>query len=138
MLLRIFAPMKSKEEILNSYYTPGADGMPEIKADDLLKAMEQYSEQAFNAARLQTGNSVSFQSYAEYQTSLEFTPPEPDEADNIRFIADSIMEQFIPYDKSTREFWFDFKSGGKSYQVTYHKGTQGYWEFSKYNCIDQF
>ena len=136
MLICTFALMKSKEEILNNYYTPGADGMPEIKADDLLKAMEQYSEQAFNAARLQTGNSVSFQSYAEYQTSLEFTPPEPDEADNIRLIADSIMEQFIPYDKRTQEFSFEFKSSGKSYQVTYQKSAQGYWEFSKYGQAD--
>ena len=128
--------MKSKEEILNSYYTPGADGMPEIKADDLLKAMEQYSEQAFNAARLQTGSSVSFTSYAEYKASLEFTPPEPAEADNIQFIADSIMEQFIPYDKNAQEFFFDFKSSGKSYRVTYQKSEKGYWEFIKYEHIN--
>jgi hypothetical protein len=136
LLICTFVPMKSKEEILKSCYTPGADGMPEIKADDLLKAMEQYSEQAFNAARLQTGSSVSFTSYAEYKASLEFAPPEPGEADNIQFIADSIMEQFVPYDKNVQEFSFDFKSSGNSYRVAYQKSSQGYWEFVKYDYTD--
>ena len=128
--------MKSKEEILNSYYAIGADGMPEIDADSLLKAMEEYclqaEESAFNAARELSGTVPAFATFAAYKTSLEAkTQQEDDPADNIRLVADSILPQFLPDDASAQNLSFNFKTSGISYTAHYIKSAQGYWEFEK-------
>lgn len=132
----IFAAMKSKEEILNDYYTIGADGMPEIAADGLLKAMEEYrlqaEENAFVAARKLNGNVPAFATFADYKTSLDVkTEPVPEPSDDIRLIADSILPQFLPDDATAKSLTFSFKTSGIQYTAHYTKSAQGYWEFEK-------
>ncbi|OOQ61090.1 hypothetical protein [Mucilaginibacter pedocola] len=136
--------MKSKEDILAKYYTQGPDGMPEIAADGLLKAMEEYREQAeeaaFNAAKAYEDDVIGgkdlFATYAEYKASLQAAippPPEPSEAENIQLMADSILEMFIPHDKSITTLSFDIRSNGKGYTVNYTKGENENWAFTGYN-----
>ncbi|MEO7215634.1 hypothetical protein [Mucilaginibacter sp.] len=135
--------MKSKEEILNNYYTQGADGMPEISADGLLKAMEEYRRQAeeaaFNAAKEYEGGVIGgkelFETFEDYRASLVIpvaTPTEPDELAQIQFMADSILELFIPQDKTVEQISFDIRTNGKEYTVSYNKTPQGYWVFGTY------
>jgi hypothetical protein len=138
--------MKSKEEILNNYYSQGADGMPEITADGLLKAMEEYrlqaEEAAFNAAREYNngviGGGYSFQTFADYKASLAMpiaAPAEPDESAQIQFMANSILELFIPQDKNQQTLYFDIKTGGIPYTVTYQKSPEGFWAFKNYRAF---
>ncbi|RWY56958.1 amidohydrolase family protein [Mucilaginibacter gilvus] len=135
--------MKSKEEILNNYYAQGADGMPEISADGLLKAMEEYRRQAeeaaFNAAKEFEGGVIGgkelFETYEDYKANLVVpvaAPAEPDELAQIQFMADSILELFIPQDKIVEQLSFDIRTNGKEYVVSYNKTPQGYWVFSDY------
>ncbi|MBD1366433.1 hypothetical protein IDJ77_21650 [Mucilaginibacter sp. ZT4R22] len=139
--------MKSKEEILNNYYSQGADGMPEIAADGLLKAMEEYRLQAekaaFNAAREYKdgaiGGRYSFQTFEDYKASLIVpvaAPAEPDESAQIQFMADSILELFIPQDKSIQTLSFNIKTGGIPYTVNYEKSPEGFWVFKDYFNAD--
>jgi hypothetical protein len=135
--------MKSKEEILNNYYSQGADGMPEIAADGLLKAMEEYrlqaEEAAFNAGR-KLNNDVAYIDYAfpsfeVYKESLIIPvapPAEPDELAQIQFMADSILELFIPHDKNIETLSFNIKTGGIPYTVNYQKSPEGFWAFKSY------
>jgi hypothetical protein len=128
--------MKSKEQVLNGYYTIGADGMPEIAADGLLKAMEEYrlqaEENAFAAARKLNGNVPAFTTFADYKASLEVkTEPVSEPADDIRLIADSILPQFLPDDATAKSLTFSFKTGGIQYTAHYTKNTHGYWDFEK-------
>ena len=138
MLICIFAQMKSKEEILNSYYSQGADGMPEISADGLLKAMDEYrdqaEEQAFNAARELQGADYTFPTFSLYKASLEKAVIEPKDnlAADIRLIADSILPQFLPNDTDTQKLSFHLKTNGVTYTAHYSKNAQGYWEFQNY------
>lgn len=131
--------MKTKEEILDSYYTLGADGMPEISADKLLQAMEDYRRQAeeaaFTAARLLRANEQAgdfeFADFESYKASLATPKPaEPDEAATIQFMADSILEIFLPNDPATKTVTFNIKAAGKTYEVTYLKSEEGYWAFN--------
>jgi hypothetical protein len=139
--------MKSKEEILNNYYAQGADGMPEISADGLLKAMEEYRLQAeqaaFNAAREYEagviGGRHSFETFDDYKASLHILierPAEPGEAEQIQFMADSILELFIPQDKSVKTISFKIRSNGKAYTVSYVKNEENYWGFLDYTDAD--
>ncbi|MBD1386433.1 hypothetical protein IDJ75_14200 [Mucilaginibacter rigui] len=126
--------MKSKEEILNSYYSQGADGMPEIAADGLLKAMEEYrlqaEEAAFNAARQLNGKEHTFAAFADYKTSLEAKIQQQPKEDIIRLVADSIIEQFLPDDPAEQTFEFSFKTEGIGYTVQYKRNNQGQWEYA--------
>ncbi|MEB0249584.1 hypothetical protein QN344_05520, partial [Mucilaginibacter sp. 5B2] len=92
--------MKSKEEILNSYYSHAADGTPEIAAYGLLQAMEEYRQQveeaAFNAARELNGDKPIFSIFADYQASLQAKTEQLPKEDTVRLVADSIIEQFLP------------------------------------------
>jgi hypothetical protein len=127
--------MKSKEEILNSYYTHGADGMPEIAADGLLQAMEEYrlqaEEAAFDAARQLTGNATAFATFADYKAILEAKiEHQPKKEDTVRLVADSIIEQFLPDDPNEQTFEFSFKTGGSGYTVLYKRNSRGQWEYT--------
>jgi predicted glycosyl hydrolase (DUF1957 family) len=135
--------MKSKEEILNNYYSQGADGMPEITADGLLKAMEEYRQQAeegaFKAAREYEGGVIggrhSFETFEDYKASLVVpvaAPAEPDESAQIQFMADSILELFIPQDENQQTLSFNIKTGGIPYIVNYEKSPEGFWAFKNY------
>lgn len=136
--------MKSKEEILAKYYTQGADGMPEIAAEGLLKAMEEYrlqaEEAAFNAAKEYEsgipGGKELFETFEDYKASLIAPAPapqaEPSEADTIQFMADSILDMFIPNDKTVEQISFDIRTNGKAYEVSYKKTAEGYWIFENY------
>lgn len=129
--------MKSKEEILNSYYWQGTDGMPEISADGLLKAMDEYrnqaEEQAFNAARELNSTDYIYPTFAVYKASLEKIVEPKDNLDNdIRLIADSIMPQFLPNDPNAQKLSFNLKTNGITYTAYYSKNAQGYWEFKNY------
>jgi hypothetical protein len=127
--------MKSKEEILNSYYSQGADGMPEIAADGLLNAMEEYRRQAeeaaFNAARQLNGNSPTFATFAEYKARLEAKIQQQPKEDTVRLVADSIIEQFLPDDPAEQAFEFRFKTEGVYYIAHYSRNTVGDWEYQK-------
>ncbi|TWR29011.1 hypothetical protein FPZ43_12170 [Mucilaginibacter pallidiroseus] len=126
--------MKTKEEILDSFYSTGADGNPEMSANDLLNAMEAYARQAFEAAKQTQHGQQTFTSYADYVATLQ---PEPHnaEAETVRLVSETIIEQFIPHDPAVQQFSFDFKTSGKSYRVHYQKSAQGYWEFNGYDCL---
>jgi hypothetical protein len=126
----IFAPMKSKEQILDSYYTPGKDGLPEMSAADLLKAMDEYAEQSFAAARELSQSEFTYPSFADYQSSLQITPADI-QSDNIRLIADSVVTQFLPTDPQATTFSFEFRSEGNNHTAHYIKNSLGYWEFEK-------
>lgn len=126
--------MKSKEEILNSHYSQGADGMPEIAADGLLQAMEEYrwqaEEAAFNAAREFNGNLPTFATFADYQASLQTKIEQQPKEDTVRLVADSIIEQFLPDDPSEQTFEFSFKAEGTNHTVLYKRNTTGQWEYA--------
>ncbi|GGH02284.1 hypothetical protein [Mucilaginibacter phyllosphaerae] len=129
--------MKSKEEILNSYYAHGADGMPEINADSLLKAMEEYRRQAeeaaFNAARLQNNNQPAFVTFADYQASLQAQIKQFPKKDTVQLVADSIVEQFLPDDPTQHTFEFSFKIDGTNHTARYKRNPQGQWEYAGKN-----
>jgi hypothetical protein len=131
----LFLPlMKSKEEILNGYYSQGADGMPEIAADGLLNAMEEYrlqaEEAAFNAARALNGTQPTFATFADYKASLEAEVMLQPKEDTVRLVADSIIEQFLPYDPSEHTFEFTFKTEGVEYTVLYKRNPDGQWAYA--------
>lgn len=127
--------MKSKEEILNSYYSQGADGMPEIAADGLLKAMEEYrlqaEEAAFNAARQLNGNIPTFATFADYKASLEAEIKQQPKEDTVKLVADSIIEQFLPDDPAEQAFEFRLKTEGVYYIAHYSRNAAGDWEYQK-------
>ncbi|WP_147321926.1 hypothetical protein [Mucilaginibacter conchicola] len=128
--------MKSKEDILDKYYSAGADGLPEISADGLLKAMEEYrieaEEAAFAAARQTDNGAPLYPTFADYKTSTEVKPVEPTENDRVKFVADSIVEQFLPSDPTAQHFSFQFRTGGKEYTARYIRNAQGYWEYESF------
>jgi hypothetical protein len=134
-VIRTFAGMKSKEEILNSYYSQGADGMPEIAADGLLKAMEEYRRQAeeaaFKAARELNGHQPTFATFADYKASLEAKIEQQPTEDTVRLVADSIIEQFLPDDPNEQTFEFSFKTEGVNYIAYYSRNATGNWEYQK-------
>ncbi|MFD0764254.1 hypothetical protein ACFQZI_05285 [Mucilaginibacter lutimaris] len=125
--------MKSKEEILNSYYSHAADGTPEIAADDLLKAMEEYREQAeeaaFNAARELNGDKPAFPSFKDYKAALEAKTEQQPKEDTVRLVADSIIEQFLPDDPAEETFEFSFKAEGEYHTVVYKRNPARQWEY---------
>jgi hypothetical protein len=126
--------MKSKEEILNSYYSQGADGMPEIAADGLLNAMEEYrlqaEEAAFNAAREFNGNAPAFATFAVYKAILKAKTEQQPKEDTVRLVADSIIEQFLPDDPEEQTFEFSFKAEGTNHTVIYKRNPIGQWEYA--------
>ncbi|MFD0792187.1 hypothetical protein ACFQZX_01085 [Mucilaginibacter litoreus] len=128
--------MKTKEQILNDYYSHGADGQPEITADGLLKAMEEYrlqtEEAAFNAGREMHDTAFKYQSFTDYRAGLNTKPNEPTEAERIKLVAESIVEQFLPDDPTTQHFAFEFKTDGKQYTAHYIRNAQGYWEYESF------
>ena len=136
--------MKTKEEILRGHYSEGADGMPEISADGLLKAMEEYREHseeaAFHAGRRRldgiSGGRYEFENFQDYKTSLIAPVPmarETSEAEALQFVADSILEQFLPNDAGQKTLSFTIKTNGLEYSVNYEKNNRGYWHFSGYS-----
>ncbi len=126
--------MKSKEEILNSYYSLGADGMPEIAANGLLNVMEEYrlqaEEAAFNAARKLNHNTPAFATFADYKASLDTEVKQQPKEDTVRLVADSIIEQFLPDDPNMQTFEFTFKTEGLDYTVLYKRNVQAQWEYA--------
>jgi hypothetical protein len=136
--------MKTKEEILNSFYTTGAGGMPEISAPDLLNAMEAYKQQsladAFNAARelkdeLAEHPDYSFATLEDYikSTEIKVAKSEKDElTEHIALVADSVLPHFLPDDASITEFSFDFNMMGIGYTAFYTKDESGYWQMTKW------
>ncbi|MDN3580024.1 hypothetical protein [Mucilaginibacter flavus] len=136
--------MKTKEEILNSFYTAGADGMPEISAPDLLNAMEAYKQQsvadAFNAARKLKDESADLPDYSfatldDYvkSTEIKVAKSEKDElSEHIALVADSVLPHFLPDDASITEFSFDFNMMGIGYTAFYSKDDAGYWQMTKW------
>lgn len=133
--------MKSKEEILNSFYTASSDGQPEISAADLLNAIETYKDQcaeaAFNAARQQTGTVFEFAGYIDYVNHiLQISQKEQEKYNNldkaIALAANSVLPNFLPYDNSVNELSFHFTMQGTGYTAFYHKDANGYWQLSKW------
>ena len=133
--------MKSKEEILNSFYTPGNERQPEISAEDLLNAMEaykdQYAEQAFTAARKLKDNTYEFATYADYvhhtQQLLQNELEKPDElADAIALAANSVLPHFLPDDNAVNQFSFEFTMNAITYTAFYTKDNNGYWQLSSW------
>ncbi len=127
-------PMKSKEEILNSYYSHAADGTPEIAAYGLLQAMEEYRQQveeaAFNAARELNGDKPAFSIFADYQASLQAKTEQLPKEDTVRLVADSIIEQFLPDDPAEQIFEFSFKAESTNQTVIYKRNAAGQWVYA--------
>lgn len=125
--------MKSKEEILNNYYSQGADGVPEITADGLLKAMDEYrlqaEEAAFNAARELNGSQPTFVTFDDYKASMQAITEQQPQEDTVRLMADSIIEQFLPDDPNQHTFEFSFKAEGTHHTVLYKRNPAGQWEY---------
>ncbi|MGN8071958.1 hypothetical protein [Mucilaginibacter sp. SG564] len=137
--------MKSKEEILNSYNTTGNDGLPEISAPDLLKAMEAYKDQwaeaAFIAARQlkDSDSGYAFVTYADYAShalqQIRQQEQNHDEfAEAITLAANSVLPHFIPHDRSAQEFSFNFAMQGKTYTALYKKDAEGYWQLNSWTA----
>ena len=132
--------MKSKEEILNSFYTTDSDGMPEISANDLLNAMEVYKEQcaqaAFDAARQLKENAYEFAAYTEYIDHIKLIAQRKQESHNlddaIALAANSVLPNFLPHDHSANELSFNFAMQGNAYTAFYHKDVKGYWQLSSW------
>ncbi|WP_184550421.1 hypothetical protein [Mucilaginibacter sp. FT3.2] len=136
--------MKTKEEILNSFYTAGANGMPEIAAPDLLNAMEAYKQQslqdAFNAARMLKDESSAPPDYRfcdldDYikSTEIKVAKHERDElSEHIALVAESVLPNFLPDDPTVNEFSFDFNMMGIGYTAFYIKDENGYWEMNRW------
>jgi hypothetical protein len=126
--------MKSKEQILDSHYSQGTDGSPEIALAGLLQAMEEYKQQAeeaaFLAARSQNGSHPVFSSFKDYQASLQTNVAHLPKEDNVRLVADSIIEQFLPDDPNEKTFEFSFKTEGISYTVQYKRNIHDNWEYA--------
>jgi hypothetical protein len=134
--------MKSKEEILNSYYTTGRDGMPEISAEDLLNAMEAYKDQiaedTFNAARKLKDNTYEFATYADYINHTALLAQNEQENlneldESIALVANSVLPNFLPHDSSVNELSFDFTMQGKRYTAFYIKDATGYWQLNNWS-----
>ncbi|MBB6108803.1 hypothetical protein [Mucilaginibacter lappiensis] len=137
--------MKSKEEILNSYNTTGNDGLPEISAPDLLKAMETYkelwAEAAFNAARQMKDSVYEFTTYADYvshslQEACQQQKSRDEFSEAITMVANSILPHFIPHARSVKEFSFNFDMEGKTYTAFYKKDAEGYWQLDNWNALN--
>ncbi|SDP79996.1 hypothetical protein SAMN05428975_2835 [Mucilaginibacter sp. OK268] len=135
--------MKSKEEILNSYNTTGNDGLPEISAPDLLKAMEtykeQYAEAAFNAARQLKNSAYEFATYADYaahtlQEARQQEQNRDEFTEAITLAANSVLPHFIPHDRTIKEFSFNFTMQDKSYTAFYKKDAEGYWQLNTWTA----
>ncbi|PAW93804.1 hypothetical protein CKK33_09970 [Mucilaginibacter sp. MD40] len=128
--------MKSKEDILQKYYSYTPDGIPEINHSGLLEAMEEYrleaEEAAFNAARQMQQQQYQYSSFKEYKESLSAQPAQVSESDKIKLIADSIVEQFLPSDPAISNFSFSFRTEGKPYTAIYARNQQGYWEYQSF------
>jgi len=136
--------MKTKEEILNSFYTTSADGVPEISAPDLLKAMEAYKQQsladAFNAARKLKDEfapmpDYQFKNLEDYikSTEIKVVKNDKDElSEQIALVADSVLPNFLPDDPAVTEFAFDFNMMGIGYTAFYTKDTDGYWQMNRW------
>jgi hypothetical protein len=126
--------MKSKEQILDSHYSQGADGLPEIALAGLLQAMEEYRQQAeeaaFLAARLQNGAFPFFNSFQDYQASMQAEVSHLPKEDTVRLVADSIIEQFLPDDLNEKTFEFSFKTEGVSYTVQYKRNIHDNWDYA--------
>ncbi|MDN5287855.1 MAG: hypothetical protein JWR38_4129 [Mucilaginibacter sp.] len=133
--------MKSKEDILNSFYTTGNDGMPEISANDLLNAMEVYKDQcteaAFDAARKLKENAYEFATYADYMNHTMLATQKEQESHHdldeaIALAANSVLPNFLPHDNSVNELSFNFTMQGNGYTAFYHKDVKGYWQLSSW------
>jgi hypothetical protein len=137
--------MKSKEEILQSYYTQtGVDGMPEISAADLLNAMEAYMQQcvedAFINARKLNDGAVSQSNYVfatldDYIKSTQIPVQKTlheELAEDIELVADSILPNFLPDDNSVNELSFEFNMKGNGYTAFYIKNAKGFWKLNRW------
>jgi hypothetical protein len=133
--------MKSKEEILNSYYTTGRDGMPEISAEDLLNAMEAYKDQiaedTFNAARKLKDNTYEFATYTDYLNHTALIAQKELESHNeldksVALVANSVLPNFLPHDSSVNELSFGFTMRGDKYTAFYIKDSAGYWQLNSW------
>ena len=133
--------MKSKEDILNSHYTTGRDGMPEISAEDLLNAMEAYKDQivedTFNAARKLNDNGYEFATYADYVNHTTLIAQKEQENHNeldesIALVANSVLPNFLSHDSSVNELSFGFTMQGKRYTAFYIKDSAGYWQLNSW------
>ena len=136
--------MKTKEEILNSYYSPVVNGLPEITGVHLLKAMEDYKQQcleeAFYAARIvnETCHNLPDYQFATFEDYLKTTQKKTlkekrdDLSESITLVADSILPNFLPEDNAATDFSFDFNMMGIGYTAFYHKDENGYWKLGKW------
>lgn len=59
-------------------------------------------------------------------------PPNDEQAEAIRFVADSVVSHHLPSDANAQAFDFNITVEGKAYQVTYQKDAEGYWAFNSY------
>ncbi len=136
--------MKSKEDILNSFYTTGANSTPEISAADLLKAMEAYKQQGlhdvFYAARKLKDDDAATPAYRfatleDYikSTEIKVVKNDKDElSEQIALVADSVLPNFLPDDPTVNEFAFDFNMMGIGYTAFYIKDADGYWQMNRW------
>lgn len=49
--------------------------------------------------------------------------------EQINYVADTLMPNFIPKDETVIDLSFAFTLDGVNYEVTYQKNTQGDWQF---------
>lgn len=137
--------MKSKEEILQSYYTQqGVDGMPEISAADLLNAMEAYKQQCvedafINARKLKDESAIQlnylFATLDDYIESTKVVAPKAPQqelAEAVAMVADSILPNFLPDDSAVNELSFEFNMKGTGYTAFYIKDAKGFWKLNRF------
>lgn len=107
----------------------------------VLPAMEEYallmSQQAFSAAqKTDAQGNPAFAGFEQYLQSLQAVQEPEDELTNtLKEIAEMILPQYIPADRSAQQVSFSFNAEGSRYEVTYIKDADGYWIFNSYILI---
>jgi Zn-dependent M32 family carboxypeptidase len=132
--------MPSAKEIFDHYFNKGTVVTNQQEFENLvvIPAMEAYRRQseeaAFNAARLQSAKGeFDFRDYTDYKTSLIKPTQEVDALRaHVEAVADTILQNYIPADKSQTRFSFTFNTEGARYEVEYKKDASGYWYFAGY------
>lgn len=52
--------------------------------------------------------------------------------EQIQYVADSIMSDFIPKDKNAQDLSFAFTLDGTNYEVVYQKDNKGNWQYKSH------
>ncbi|GAB2692090.1 hypothetical protein GCM10027037_14300 [Mucilaginibacter koreensis] len=139
--------METAKEVFDRYFNQDfvLNSQEDFERLVILPAMEAYAaikeQTAFEAARQNTGtiDGYVFENFSAYQQSSAKAPaaaPQVELATVLEDIAETIIHQYIPTDKTVNEFSFDFGTEEGRYKVIYQKDAEGYWNFKGYQLLE--